>query len=419
MKSILLLSFVLLSAITTAQVGIRTAEPKSDLEIVSNPNPGIDNYNGIIIPKVIALPMSGDDAFPKSEQAGLLLYLDSSNPIERGIYVFDGTQYIQLDAAVASGAFYDNGTTDFATTTTGDIQRSGNISVGSSLRSGRFNIEILNSEPATGLPRIGMKIINANKSRANVASYSIFTENETASSNNKVGIRTDVSAAGSGDHIGIENNVKDNGVASSGSVIGIFNNVGNVIGTATGIENYGIKSVIGTASSSGPIYGVYSEANGTTVDKVYAGLFNGVLGVGDVARTMGYDFPLNRGDADQVLTSNGTGKSSWKTFNDVSSVKSIRTISSGTALTTDHTLLITGNIDIPKASSSNLGQIYVIALGMNADNIVVTSLGDDFVVPGASTPTSVFTLSTGSTGARSRTIQSDGLHWFIINVLKN
>ncbi len=341
-----LLALILFSTAAMGQVGLRTMEPTADLEIVSNPTPGVDNYNGIIIPKVLSLPITGTDAFPKPAQAGLLIYLDSGIPATQGIYMFNGTSYVRLESGAASGAFYNNGTTTFTNTTTMNIQRSGNVSIGGPLNSGKLNSQILSTEPATTAPKTGFRIDNSNKSAADEATYGIFTENNSRTTNNKVGIRTDVSSDGDGNHIGISNNVTDNITTAGGSVIGIENKIGDVGGTAAGIENYGIKSTIGVAGSSGPIYGIYSEANGSTANKVYAGLFNGKLGTGDVARTKGFDFPTDRGTVGQVLTTDGAGISTWSNPASASQIAFYNSGGSNAASSTTGTIYRTGRLSV-------------------------------------------------------------------------
>ncbi|BAO56556.1 hypothetical protein [Nonlabens marinus] len=450
-KTTLLYLFSLLSLTALGQVGIRTIQPTADLEIVSNPTPGADNYNGVIIPKVSALPVTGDATFPKAAQAGLILYLDTTDTT-KGIYMFDGTQYVKLEAGALAGAFFNTGTTTIATTTTANVQRTGNLSLGSSLNSGRLNLEILNSELVSNAPEIGLRIANANKTTAaGTSTYGILTEN-TSSSGVKFGIRNVVTSAGNGNKTGIDSEVTpsstNNAVtigtqsninnvpsgASGAIVYGFSNFMGSLNGGSTSIgyntksgfgdivsqTNYGLYSEVGRSTSRGTKYGVYSKALNTGTENAYSGYFVGnKFAIRNQNESTGYDLTVDTGTAGQVLTSNGDQTTSWKNANANGFKTNIRTISGGTALSTDHTLIINGDISIPDAVTSNAGQIYIIALGINSNNRVITAIGGDFRYPGDANAFSTYGLNNNGNGTRGITIQSNGTDWYIIDVLRN
>ncbi len=98
MKTNTLLFFTVLVSVTlsvSAQVGINTAKPTADLEIVSRTSIGANTYNGIILPKISALPTIGSANFPKAKQAGLMVYLDT-NDSNKGVYTFMGSSYERM-----------------------------------------------------------------------------------------------------------------------------------------------------------------------------------------------------------------------------------------------------------------------------------------------------------------------------------
>ncbi|KQC33851.1 hypothetical protein AAU57_11300 [Nonlabens sp. YIK11] len=294
-----------------AQVGINTIEPTADLEIVADASPMTGKYNGIIIPKVDALPVTGDATFPTAAQAGLLVYLNPSATPDgtEGIYMFDGSQYIKLEPASASGAFYDNGTTNFATTTTSNVQRTGKVSVGSSLSTGKFNVDVVSANNSAD--PIAIKVENNNTGTGSVNTYSAYLENKSTVGGTgiKYGIRSEVSSAGNSDRVGIYNNVISSGSAARG-VIGINNVVGGTSGTTA--INIGIRSEIGTPASDANSFGIYSIARGNDLRNNYSGWFQGdKFAIKNEDNSDGYEMPTISGNAGQVLMTNGTDVAAW------------------------------------------------------------------------------------------------------------
>lgn len=396
-----------------AQVGINTVTPTADLEIVADADPGLNRYNGIIIPKVTTLPVIGDATFPTAAQSGLLLYLDTTDSTA-GIYTFDGTVYVKLQAGAVANAFFDNGTTNFATTTTANVQREGNVSVGSSLNVGRLNIEIENSDPV--VTRTGLRVRNSNNSTAagtGTITYAADFENSSNTGNDKIGVRSVVTGSGAGQHIGIDNNVTDTSGLSSN--YGIRSNVGNT--DIVDSTSYGVFSKIGTGGSRGTNYAVYgfSQHGNTTSDISYSGYFRGDnFAIRSEDDLDGYDLPTVDGSTGQVLTTNGAGIATWQS---VSSSSSIRTIASGTLSGTDDTVLITGNIMVPAAATTNIGKKYIIALGLDTASSTISTTGSGFLLPGddETLSTTSIILDRTNSDMRKVMIQSDGTYWYILN----
>lgn len=307
-SSYTLLVCVFFSFISFAQVGIGTATPTADLEIISRSTLAPGEFNGIIIPKVAALPTGA--LLPTLAQKGLILYLESGTASE-GFYFFDGTSYQHIsETAMNTPAFYENGTTLPAVNTTEAIQREGQISIGGSLNTGKLNIEI-ESTDAVGT-RTALRIDNSNSSNSATRTYAIYSENTSSTTGNKYGIKNDVSSHGIGDHIGIENKVYDSGSATT-SLTGIYSDVGTTNGTSS--INYGLRSEIGSASSRGTNYAVYAYAQHgtTTTDPSYSGYFRGDrFAIRNETDTDGYEMPTLSGSAGQVLTTDGTGVASWE-----------------------------------------------------------------------------------------------------------
>lgn len=384
-------------------------DPKADLEIKADEFPGTNRYNGIIIPKVAALPLSGEDTFPTLEQSGLLLFLDSTDST-RGIYIFTGSEYVKLEPASSTGAFYIRNTTDYAVNIDDNIQREGNVSIGSNLNSGRLNVQIEDTD-ALGT-RTALRIRNDNRSEADFPTYGIFTENRSATINNKVGIRNRVTSSGIGSHIGIDNII----------LIGTPNNINYGIRSdlrvTRGVSsmNYGIYSTVGNDQSTGINYGVYSVSNNSGNQPSYSGYFRGDrFAIRNQEDNDGYEMPTVSGNAGEVLTTDGSGNATWENL----SKSNIRSLSAGTVAINDDTIIASGNISIPAAQESNKGKTYIIALASNSTDVDVTTTGNGFLNPGDSTSSSIINLNTSAGETRCITIQSDGTHWFVLNRLAN
>jgi len=318
MKLKLLFTLIIISTISlsvSAQVGINTIEPKADLEIVSDAAPGVNKYNGVIIPKVTVLPVSTDLEFPTSDQAGLLLYLNSATAADNGVYLFDGTQYVKLEPANASGAFYDNGTTDFATTTTGDIERLGKVSIGSSIDDGILNVEV--NSTADINDRTTIKGINNSRSAANQSTIVVDIENTSETTGEKIGLKSRVDGLGSGTHTGIALDTEVTDGAGVTTNYGLRSTVGSTSNaTSTG---YGLYSKIGTAGARGTNYAVYAysqhadvTSGSTDVLGSYSGYFRGDnFAIRSENDLDGYRMPTISGTNGQVLTTNGTDTATW------------------------------------------------------------------------------------------------------------
>jgi hypothetical protein len=385
MRSFLLLPlFILASLFAEAQVGISTAKPKADLHIVANSTPGVDNYNGIIIPKVTVLPLTGAPEFPEIEQAGLLIYLNSSDAT-KGIYIFDGVQYVKLEPASAAGAFYNNGTTDFATTTTASVQREGNLSIGSDLNTGKLNVKIEGEDDLAD--RVAVKVINNNRSTANQTTSGIDVVNSSKTTGEKIGIKSRVKGGTSnGTHIGI---ALDNEVFDGA---GVSSNYGlkSVVGSTSSVsaESFGLYSQIGSATARGTNYAVYgySVHDISTTDFSYSGYFRGDrFAIRSEDEVTGYNLTVSTGAAGQVLTSNGDKTTSW--------------IEVDGSITNEGSLLVlTGGVNDSQINSNTNNSTNITIAGGNG--IQVTETGNTITVATSNTVNeSINTINGGSSGA--------------------
>ncbi|WP_397299491.1 hypothetical protein [Nonlabens ulvanivorans] len=411
LKPNILLFALLLSFIGFSQVGIGTVAPTADLEIMARTSLSAGEHNGIIIPKVTTLPAT-------IAPSGTILYLEGG--ANAGFYFSNGSSFQNVTdilSASGTGAFYDRGTTtDVTVDTSSDSYRIGRTAFGQDSSNAAI-VSIENETPAGGDKRL-LDLENRNSSTAMGTNTSLINGSNTSTpGGQKAGALLNISSTGTGSHVGIENTV----LVNNSSVVenyGIHNIIdGN--STATGTA-YGIKSVTGNTNSSGIRYGVHSTVINDGSQNSYSGWFQGrSFAIRNQDATDGYDMPTISGNAGQVLTTDGSGTASWSDANSAGFKTNIRAINTGTALSTDHTLIISGDISIPDAVTSNAGQMYIIVLADGSNNLVVTASGNDFLYPGGSGTFGTFGLNDSGGGVRTITIQSDGTNWYIIDLLRN
>ena len=141
MKKEILTIFVLISAISFAQVGINTDAPKATLDIVRNlTDPS--KPDGIIAPRISGDSLSSKDILYTAEQTGTIVYVTSGvavqtartiNVTAAGYYYFDGTVWINMSSPVSVTA--DNGLTK----TGNNIQLGGTLVKNTEIATAGFN----------------------------------------------------------------------------------------------------------------------------------------------------------------------------------------------------------------------------------------------------------------------------------------
>lgn len=308
MRLITTLALIALAATSFAQVGIGTTTPQAQLHIEASDAANPTASDGIIIPRV--------DVLPTGAANGMMVYLNAGAGNQEGLYINTSAGFVKA-ADGNDTIFYNEGTTTAATTTTADVEREGNVSIGGSLNTGKLNIQIEDTDPVG--TRIGIRIDNDNNSTSGTETYGLFSENSSETTGEKVGIRTDVTTTGSGTHIGIANNVSPTGTANS-LTYGIRNDV--AAGTpAVSSTIYGIWSDVGDDNDRGVKYGIWSRAQNNGQELAQAAHFEGDVFVGtqSVIDAMGnvttpsdgYVLPAGDGTAGQVMTTDGAGQVTW------------------------------------------------------------------------------------------------------------
>ncbi|WP_431471775.1 hypothetical protein I5168_10870 [Nonlabens sp. SCSIO 43208] len=304
MKQFLLIFLIAISYSVTAQVGIGTATPVTDLQVEASTSLGPGEFNGIMVPRVSNIP---SPAAP----AGTIIYLDTvdgSNPI--GFYFSNGSAYQNVtDLSSGTAAFFDSGTTTNATATTSEIFRSGRTRFGNDGVPASV-VSIENQGALASEDRITLSITNRHSSSAlSSNTYSINVNNTSSARGNKVGINNEISSSGDGTHIGL-NNLTEINSSSTATSYGINNNIDT--GSTSAGTIYGIRTVSGNSTSTGVRYGIYSQAINDGSSNAYSGYFSGDrFAIRNEADTDGYELPTVDGTAGQVLTTDGAGMVSW------------------------------------------------------------------------------------------------------------
>jgi hypothetical protein len=307
-----------------AQVGIGTNNPTADLEVAANPSLLLGGFNGIMIPKINALPTAS--LLPTTAQKGLILYLDSGTASD-GFYFFDGTKYRNVSE---SPIFYNDGTTVNATGTNSEIFRLGRTRFGFDAAAAAV-VSIENPGSFASEDRTILSITNRHSSTAiSSETRTVNLLNSSAARGNKIGIENQISNTGDGSHIGIDNQVAVNNTSTATNV-GIRNVIGFL--TTSNQEIHGISITAGNLSSSGIVYGVKSKALNDGSTPAYSGYFEGDrFAIRNKDNSDGYEMPTTSGTSGQVLTTDGFNDATWLDI-DADKLRVRATLSSDTSFT--------------------------------------------------------------------------------------
>jgi hypothetical protein len=111
MKKEILTIFVLISAISFAQVGINTKTPQSTFDVVGDPT-DLTKADGIIAPRISGNNLANKDALYTAAQTGTIVYVTSGvvvptaktvNVTTVGYYYFDGVVWVKMSSSNQSG----------------------------------------------------------------------------------------------------------------------------------------------------------------------------------------------------------------------------------------------------------------------------------------------------------------------------
>jgi len=302
MKYALLFTFILSITMGYSQVGISTANPQAQLDIVagSPENPSV--IDGILIPRIEKFPSIN----PGIAQHGMMVFLKtSSQQFPMGFYFWNHNSLKwEAISGISGSNFYKPGTTTSPNNITDPLFRKGNIGIGTEDITAKLQIA-LNATSDIAIKKV-LEIDNSNPATDNLTTYGIISDNRSSTNGNKYGIKNNVGGIGNGIHYGIFNESYQN--SGTNEIYGIYNRVGKTFGAKK--SNYGIYNEIGTIEGQGTVYGIYSIASGNSSAKVFAGYFAGKVGIGN-SPLEEYIFPAVRGNTEQILKLDNTGNLNW------------------------------------------------------------------------------------------------------------
>ena len=357
MKKIILYYFLLFAIPVISQVGIGTTEPGAQLDIVATDINNPSKIDGILIPRIKKFPSQD----PGSEQHGMLIFLSEAfNNSPAGFYYWHQQEVewksIVSDAKAAN--FYEPFTTESPGNITDNLFRKGNIGIGTENIESKLQIAI-NPGDAEDIKK-GLEIDNNNPEKTR-NTYGIEITNRSKTDAIKYGLKLNVSTDGEAERYGIYNVTSK--ATGSRDMYGIYNKVGRTEGASS--DNYGIFTEIGSSTGRGNIYGIYARAEGNSSSRVFAGYFAGSVGIGKTP-AVEYTLPDSRGEENQILVSDNSGKVSWKhnhTRNYISTGSQ-----SGTYIIGDEVYFLRINptissITIPDACANKGREIVLISKG--------------------------------------------------------
>ena len=392
----------LLSFFAYSQVGIGTSSPQAQLDIVSGSAANPSVIDGLLIPRLEKFPSMN----PGLNQHAMMVYLSKAtgqNPT--GFYFWNSSEVKwETISGNSFGNFYKPGTSINPNNISDNMYRTGNIGIGTQTITAKLQIAL--DSPTDSAIKKGLEVDNNNPTIDNLTSYGIISDNRSATNGNKYGIKNNVGGLGTGIHYGFFNETYQN--LGTNDIYGIYNRVGNTVGTKS--DNYGIYSIIGSPTSLGNIYGIYSKAEGNSSANVFAGYFAGRLGIG-LSPAEEYILPATRGKNEQILVTNNTGDVSWK-YPNMMNYSSTGTAVGAFIITEEvYTLRINSQVSsvtIPEASINN-GRILILTAFQGMGNRPFNFLSGDTLYD-ISTGNDITSISSGNRFM----IQSIGTRWVVL-----
>lgn len=429
-----MIAAVFASTVAYSQIGINTTTPKATLDVMRNI---IDsNADGIIAPRLTGDEIQAKDALYNEDQIGAIIYATApvttsssgtktANITQTDYYYFDGVSWIRMGE---TEPFKVQGTNRTATLNTENVYQAGKLAVGfteaDDVSSSQFEVKgtaKIKDYSATGWHSVlsvgtglvgqvdsnAMYVIDSPDDLANgiAPSGSFFSQDKN--NINAVALK--------------QNNDQTLSESSYLSSVGENAFFWDLRGGIVRPNEFYIKEA-SIAGNTNWVKIEHSEENaGSTsvrVNKGYGVEFQFAPAGGSLR---GFRFPKDAGLPNQILTTlggtNGTvagiANLEWKNIDNVIGgvQKSAIRAFSGLVMSTDYTVLGTGNVILPLANADNKGRLYNFV--HNGTNYEVTTVsGTNIKNAGASV--SSYSLD-NSAGKFKFTVQSDGTNWVIID----
>lgn len=246
----------------TAQVGVNTTAPNSQLDIRSSNQATPANTDGILIPKVDAFPAVN----PTAAQQGMLVYLTTAvGPKAPGFYYWDNPtlSWIGLSSSANPDRdWYEVSTTTAPDDIADDMYHMGRVAIGKNttnypleIDNATYDIGINNVNTASASPFIKIGISNAVTGITSGERMGIFNDISGFSGVQNFGVYNNMIANGNGNRFGVTSLI---GGSGNGGVWGTLNEITNS-GDGT---HYGSSSLL-TGNGAGTHYGYNATLSGT------------------------------------------------------------------------------------------------------------------------------------------------------------
>lgn len=411
----LLFPVLLIGVFANAQVGVNTEAPNATFDVVGKPA-DTNKFDGIIAPRILGNQLKLKNY--TSSQTGALVYVTDADTspsgqtidvTSAGYYYFNGdlNKWIKIASGNLSEPWKVQGTNTVSTQNTENIYQQGKVAIGTTFSSAvsTKQLEIagdFKSKYTDGTNYYGLE--------TNSLDFGIPI-NMMYSSNN-----ADLASATQSSVVSVYpgmSTLQTNNGQGGGSMAAFSSATGGNFALVANNPDQSISSSIwghndATASN---LYLSHSKASAestsVTIDKTKGVVFNFSDSSGSSQGA--YGFPRNNGSANQVLVTDGSGATANLSWKDASSLNlKIRTLTLGTVATDDYTILVSGNISLPAASSSNLGKVYNL-INDTTGNITITGT---FRINGGNF--SNYGLNNSDMG-RGIVVQSTGSAWAVIS----
>ncbi|WP_131368507.1 hypothetical protein [Chryseobacterium soli] len=410
MRKIYSISLVLLTAVLSAQTGINTAEPKATLDVTGSPSDA-NRFDGIIAPRI-----TGNQLKLKTytaDQNGALVYVTAAadNPLatdqtanvtSNGYYYFDALilKWVKQNFPDPKNMepWRIQGTVNPAYENIEDIYQKGKVAIGID---------------ETFVPTKQLEVVGDFKTEANIGGRAIGIETNFMGSG--VSILYNADNITNPTDIGMiqiqQNSIHQ--VAQSPTNIGALQVTPGIVDIQAGGSGFTDQSSVMQIYEN-QVSLISQKSNQDNQSAVHVRELDGVqfeFGKTATPTEGSYIFPKTGGKANQILVTNGgtagngiNAQLSWANIGSVA--VNIRTFS-GTVQDTDDTVIATGPINLPGATSLNKGKIYKMYMGINSNILIsgsISFLGN---------VSSNWTLN-DTVGNRGITLQSDGSNWIVI-----
>jgi hypothetical protein len=411
----LLFPILLMGVFANAQIGVNTETPNATFDVVGKPSE-TNKFDGIIAPRIL-----GDQLKLKnytSSQTGALVYVTNAdmNPsgqtvdvTSSGYYYFNGdlNKWIKIVSGNLLEPWKVQGTAVASTQNTEDIYQQGKVAIGTTSSSAVSTKQLdvagdFKTKYTDGTNYYGLE--------TNFSDFGIPVNMMYSSNNANLISATESSVVSV--YPGMSTLQTNNGLGG-GSMATFSNSTGGNFALVANNTDQSVSSSIwgyndGNASNLYLSHAKTSaESASMTIEKTKGVTFGFSDSAGNVQGS--YDFPRTNGSANQVLVTDGSGTSANLSWKDASSLNlKIRTLVSGTVSMDDYTILVSGNISLPAASTSNLGKVYNL-INDTAGNVIINGT---FRINGGNF--SNYGLNNNDMG-RGIVVQSTGSAWVIVS----